>query len=169
MRERLRQPASWGSWWRERVPFEEKAAIVVLGLGGLLVGGWLLADNLSSASAGVEQTKTQADAVRTVDERVTVRDPAKPVTTRAPVVKRVYVIRKKSTPASTVVRTETTYGTSTLTVPTYVTHVVTAPARTVTDTQVVTTTRVTTTVQWRVITVVEKSPPVTVTVTTAGQ
>ncbi len=168
MKERLRQPASWGAWWRERVPFEEKAAIVVLGLGGLMVGGWLLADNLSSASAGVGQT-TQAEAIRTVDEHVTVRDRAKPVTTRVPVVKRVYVTRKGSTPASTVVRTETTYGTSTVVVPTYVTHVVTAPARTVTDTQVVTTTRVTTTVQWRVITVVEKSPPVTVTVTTSGQ
>jgi hypothetical protein len=72
------------------------------------------------------------------------------------------VVRSKErVPGVTVVRTETAYGTSTVTVPTYVTHVVTAPARTVT--QVVTT--VATTVEWRVITVVEKSKPVTVTVT----
>lgn len=50
--------------------------------------------------------------------------------------------------------------------PAYVTGTVTAPARTVT--QLVTTTVVATT-QWHVITVVEKSPPVTVTVSAPGQ
>jgi hypothetical protein len=164
---RLWQPDSWGPWWRDRVPFEQKAAIVVLGLGGLLVGGWLLADSLASASAGVEQTTTQAASMRTVEEVVTVRKAAKPVTTRVSVVKRVYVTRKKREPAKTVVQTETAYGTRTVVAPTYVTRTVTAPARTVI--QPVTTTIVTTTVQWHVITVVEKSPPVTVTVSAPGQ
>jgi hypothetical protein len=166
MMERLWQPGSWGPWWRERVPFEQKAAIVVVGLGGLLVGGWLVADSLSAASAGVEQTTTHAVAIRTVDEVVTVRRAAKPVTTRVPVVKRVYVTRKRRVPTATVVQTETAYGTRTVVAPAYVTRTVTAPARTVTE--LVTTTTVTTTVQWHVITVVEKSPPVTVTVTAPG-
>jgi hypothetical protein len=163
---RLWQPGSWGTWWRERVPFEQKAAIVGLGLGGLLVGGWLLADGLSSASAGVEQT-TQAVPIRTVDELVTVRNAAKPVTTRVQVVKRVYVTRRQRVPAATVVRTETAFGTRTIVAPTYITRTVTAPVSTVT--QLVTTTVVATTVQWHVVTVVEKSPPVTVTVTAPGQ
>ena len=167
MMRRLWQPGSWGLWWRDRVSFEQKAAIVVLGLGGLLVGGWLLADGLSPASAGVEQSTTRSVAVRTVDEVITVRKAAKPVTTRVPVVKRVYVIRKKRVPTATVVQTETTYGTRTVVAPSYVTRTVTAPSRTVT--QLVTTTTVATTVQWHVITVVEKSPPVTVTVTVPGQ
>jgi hypothetical protein len=150
-------------WWRERVPFEHKAAIAVLAIGGLLIGGWLSADSLSTASAGTGQTTDAIGVARTPDRVVTVRDRGKPVTTR------VYVTRKEPASSSTVVQTETAYGTSTVTVPAYVTHVVTAPALTVTDTQVVTTTRVTTTVQWRVITVIEKSPPVTVTVTAPGQ
>jgi hypothetical protein len=164
---RLWQPGSWGVWWRERVPFEQKAAIVALGLGGLLVGGWLAADSLSAASAGVGLTTTHAVAIRTVDELVTVRRAAKPVTTRVSVVKRVYVTRRRRVPAATVVQTETAYGTRTVIAPAYITRTVTGPARTVT--QLLTTTTVATTVQWHVITVVEKSPPVTVTVTAPGQ
>jgi hypothetical protein len=167
MNGRSNQSGSWRAWWRDRVPFEQKAALAVLCLGGLLVAGWLGADSLSSASAGVR--RTTAPMIETVDRVVTVREIGPDVTTRVPEVKRVlvpevkrvFVTRKETTPGVTVVRTETAYGTSTVRVPTYVTHVVTAPARTVT--QVVT--DVATTVEWRVITVVEKSKPVTVTVT----
>lgn len=159
MNGRPNQPGSWRAWWRDRVPFEQKAALAVLCLGGLLVAGWLGADSLSSASAGVP--RTTASTIETVQRVVTVREVGKAVTTRVPEVTRVFVTRKEATPGVTVVRTETAYGTSTVRVPTYVTHVVTAPARTVT--QVVT--DLATTVEWRVITVVEKSKPVTVTVT----
>ena len=157
-----KQPEFWRAWWRDRVSFEQKAAIVVLCVSGLLVAGWLGADSLSSASAGVQSTAEPT--IETVERVVTVRETGKAVTTRAPEVKRVFVTRKEKTPGVTVVRTETAYGTSTVTVPTYVTHVVTAPTRTVT--QVVTT--VATTTEWRVITVVEKSKPVTVTVTASA-
>jgi hypothetical protein len=159
MNGRWREPESWHAWWRDRVSFEQKAALVALGVALLLVGGWFAADSLSSASASVQ--RTTAPVIETVKRVVTVREAGQTVTTRVPEVKRVFVTRKKRTPATTVVRTETAYGAGTVTVPSYITHVVTAPALTVT--QLVTT--VATTVQWRVITVVEKSSPVTVTVT----
>ena len=159
MKEWWRQPEAWRAWWRDRVSFEQKAALGVLCLGLLLVAGWLGADSLSSASASVQPAT--GPTVETVERVVTVRERRKAATTRVPEVKRVVVTRKERVPGVTVVRTETAYGANTVTVPTYVTHVVTAPARTVT--QVVT--MVATTVEWHVITVVEKSPPVTVTVT----
>ena len=161
----------WRRRWRDSVTFEQKAAIAVLFFGGLLVVGWLAADQLSSANASVRRTTTSsAIRVETVDKVVTVKTAGRSVTTRVPVVRRVIVpvvrrvivARKETTPAVTVVRTETVYGTRTVTVPTDVNHAVTEPARTVT--QVVTS--YATTVEWRVITVVEKSNPVTVTVTT---
>jgi len=154
----------WRRRWRDDVTFEQKAAIAVLFFGAVLVAGWLAADQLSSASAGVQQTTTavaeklSTKRVETVDKVVTVRQAGKPVTTRVPVVKRVYVTRNETTPGVTVVQTQTVYDTRTVTVPTYLNHSITAPGQTVTQ--------FVTTVEWRVITVVEKSPPVTVTVTT---
>ncbi|HEY7399256.1 MAG TPA: hypothetical protein VH538_13195 [Gaiellaceae bacterium] len=158
------QLGSWRAWWRERVPFEQKAAVVVLFLGGVLVAGWLAADSLSSASASV--TKASSSLVETVDRVVTVREPGKNVTTRVPVVKIVHVAAKgPAAKTRTVDRTSTVFATSTVRLPEYVTHVVTAPPRTVTDTVTEVRTTTVTKAQWRVVTVVEKSPPVTVTVT----
>jgi hypothetical protein len=155
----------WRRRWRDDVTFEQKAAIAVLFFGAVLVAGWLAADQLSSASAGVQQTTTVAarlstKRVETVDKVVTVREAGKPVTTRVPVVKRVYVTRNETTPGVTVIQTQTAYDTRTVTVPTYLNHSITTAAQTVTQ--------LVTTVEWRVITVVEKSPPVTVTVTTSA-
>ena len=164
MRERFEL---WRWRWRDDVTVGQKAALAVLLLAGVLVAGWLAADQLSTASAGVRKT-TVVTRVETVDRVVTVRQAAKPVTKRVPVVRRIYVTRKKAAPAVTVVRTETAYGTRTVTQPEYVTHDVThdvtAPARTVTEVV----TNYVSTVQWRVITVVEKSKPVTVTVTASS-
>ena len=154
----------WRRRWRDDVTFEQKAAIAVLFFGAVLVAGWLAADQLSSASAGVQQPTTavagklSTKRVETVDKVVTVRQAGKPVTTRVPVVKRVYVTRNETTPGVTVVQTQTVYDTRTVTVPTYLNHSITTPGQTVTQ--------FVTTVEWRVITVVEKSPPVTVTITT---
>jgi hypothetical protein len=155
----------WRRRWRDDVTFEQKAAIAVLFFGAVLVAGWLAADQLSSASAGVQQTTAVAarlstKRVETVDKVVTVRETGGPVTTRVPVVKRVYVTRNETTPGVTVVQTQTAYDTRTVTVPTYLNHSITTPGQTVTQ--------LVTTVEWRVITVVEKSPPVTVTVTTSA-
>jgi hypothetical protein len=160
MKGRLR---SWRVWWRDRVPLEDKIVAGLFGLVAISVAGWIAANSLSTASAGAAST---LPLVETVERVVTVHAPGKSVTTRVPVVRHVVVARTKTDPATTVVRTETAYGTSTVTVPTVVTHLVTAPAHTVTQavTQSVTTT--VTKVQWRVITVVQKSKPVTVTVTT---
>lgn len=158
------QLESWRAWWRERVSFEQKAAAVVLFLGALLVAGWLAADSLSTASAS--PSTTSSDAVATVEKIVTVREPGKNVTTRVPVVKIVHV-RAKAAPVrtKTVARTSTVYATSTVRLPEYVTHVVKEPTQTVTDTFTDVLTTTVTKTQWRVVTVVEKSPPVTVTVT----
>ena len=94
----------------------------------------------------------------------------RPVTTDVKVVKDVYRTRTKTLPATTVVRPQTTYATSTVTVPHDVTrvvdHTVTAAGTTVVDSRTVT--DLTTTVEWHVITVVEKSKPVTVTVTVSA-
>jgi hypothetical protein len=152
----------WRRRWRDDVSFEQKAAIAVLFFGCVLVAGWLAADQLSTASAGVRRTTTSATRVETVDKLVTVKEAGKAVTTRVPVVKRVIVTRQETTPAVTLVQTRTDYATRTVTVPRYVSQATTSSTRTVT--QLVTT--VATTVEWRVITVVEKSNPVTVTVTT---
>src|SRR5215467_2198020 len=89
MRGRVR---TWHRWWRERVPFEHKAALVVLFLAALLVGGWLAADSLSTASASV--SKSSSVVVETVERIVTVREPGRSVTTRIPVVKFVRVRAK---------------------------------------------------------------------------
>ncbi len=161
MKKRL---AGWQQWWRERVTFEQKAGIIALFFGAVLVAGWLAADQLSGASAGV--SSSTGAVVETVDKVVTVHDRGKVVTTRVPVVKVVERTRTDTLPGTTVVRTQTVFGTSTVVIPRYVKHVVTVtatePARTIIETQTVT--HLTTTVQWRVITVVEKSKPVTVTV-----
>ena len=168
-----KQLGSWRAWWRERVPFEHKAAITVLVLAGLLIGGWLAADSFSSgttAATGRAQA-APASGVTTVYRVVTIHARADPVTTDVKVVKDVYRTRTRTVPATTVVRAQTTYATSTVTVPHDVTrvvdHTVTAPAETILDTRTVT--DLTTTVEWHVITVVEKSKPVTVTVTVSGQ
>jgi hypothetical protein len=149
------------AWWNEHISFETKAALAVLAVVGLVIGGWLAATGLSSAHA-TDAKKTTAstvvEAVRTVERVVTVREPGKVIKERVPVVKRIYEQPKQS--AKRVAPTRTVYQTATVlrTVPSYHSYPVTAPARTVT--QVVTTT--VEHVEWRVVKVVN---PVTVTVT----
>jgi hypothetical protein len=146
------------AWWNERVSFETKAALAVLAVVGLVVGGWLAADGLSSAKASdAKQTASTVLAVTTVEHVVTVREPGRVVKERVPVVRRIYERPKRSAKPGAV---RTVYATSTVlrTVPRYHAYAVTQPARTVT--QVVTTTVEKT--QWRVLKVVN---PVTVTVT----
>lgn len=160
------QLESWRAWWRERVSFEQKAAVIVLGVSALLVAGWLAADSLSTASAS--GSASSSNAVETVERIVTVREPGRNVTTRVrvPVVKIVHVPAKKAVAKTKVVdRTNTVFATSTVRLPSYVTHVVTAAPQTVTNTMTEVFTTTVTKTQWRVVTVVEKSPPVTVTVT----
>ena len=100
------------------------------------------------------------------------RAQGKVVVKRVPVIQKVYVANKASAVKTKTVRVASTvYGTRTVvqTVAAPRARAVTLPARTstVTRTRTVTITKTvpTTTVQWKVITVVEKQKPVTVTVT----
>jgi hypothetical protein len=155
MREAREKLARFSAWWRDRVPFEEKVAVAVFALAALLVGGWVVADNLSSASAGSSRRSSEAAAVEAVTRVVTVHDRGRVVTDKVPVVKRV-VVREKDNPTGktrTVVQTRTAVRTSTVfeRVPSYVTHVVTAPPQTVTEVV----TKTVPQVEWKVLTVVQ--------------
>jgi hypothetical protein len=149
------------SWSRDGVTFEQKATAGVLAFGALVVAGWLTADSLSSSSAHSGTTAGRATAtVVTVTSVRTVRQPGPVVTEDVPVTNRVLVRSKPKVVTTTVVRTSTAFGTSTvyrnLPAPAAVTQVVTAPPRTVT--------RLVTTTQWRVITIAQKASTVTITV-----
>ena len=158
MRKHLKDLDYWRTWWRERVPLEDKIVAGVFLLLLLLGGGWLAANSLSSASANASGSK--APIFETVDRLVTVQGPGTviKVKERVPVVRRVYVHTKAK--ASKPGATRTVYVTSTVvrTIPSYHAYPVTAPAKTVVET--VTKTVVHT--EWKVLQVVQ---PVTVTVT----
>ncbi len=158
MRDGWKHLAFWRAFWRDRVPFEEKVAIGVFALAAVLVAGWIVADNLSSASASSGGGSTQALTTETVTRVVTVHDRGRVVTEKVPVVKRV-VVHEKRAPTR---RTHTVLKTSTIfqRVPSYITHVVTAPPRTVTEVVTQTVPQV----QWKTLTVVET---VTITVPSA--
>lgn len=160
---------SWRWWWQNRVPSAVKALAALVLLGGVVAGGWFAAQKLPSASAGDQGSQT---VVRTVEQVVTVRARGKVVVKHVPVIQKVYVANKATAEVKTVRVASTVYGTRTVvqTVAASRPRAVTLPARTVTRTRTVTITKTvpTTTVQWRVITVVEKQKPVTVTVTVAS-
>jgi hypothetical protein len=150
----LPDPERLWAWWNERVSFETKAALAVLAVVGLVVGGWLAAAGLGSAHATndsaakpVKRARSIAVAVRTVERVVTVRRPGKVIKERVPVTKTVYE-RAKQTPAKPG-PTRTTYLTRTV-------------LRTVTQTVTQVVTKTVQQIQWRVLKVVN---PVTVTVT----
>ena len=170
MREHWRELGFWRWWWRNRVPFAVKALTALVLLGGVVAGGWFAAQKLPSAKAGDNGSQT---VVRTVERVVTVRARGKVVVKHVPVIQKVYVANKAPAAVKTVRVASTVYGTRTVvqTVAASRRRAVTLPARTVTQTRTrtvtITKTVPTTTVQWRVITVVEKKKPVTVTVTVA--
>jgi hypothetical protein len=149
MREVLEKLERFRAWWRDRVPFEEKVAVGVFALAAVLVAGWIVADNLSSASASSGGGSPQALTVETVTRVATVHDRARVVTEKVPVVKRV-VVHEKRAPGR---KTQTVLKTSTVfqRVPAYITHVVTAPTHTVTEVVTQTVPQV----QWKVVTVVQ--------------
>ena len=172
MREHWRELGFWRWWWRNRVPSAVKALTALVLLGGVVAGGWFAAQKLPSAKAGDKGSQT---VVRTVERVVTVRARGKVVVKHVPVIQKVYVANKAAA-VKTVRVASTVYGTRTVvqTVAASRPRAVTLPARTVTQTRTrtrtvtITKTVPTTTVQWRVITVVEKQKPVTVTVTVAS-
>jgi hypothetical protein len=143
-------------WSGRSATFEQKAAAGVLAVGALLVAGWLTADSISSSSGNATSTSGRA-TVLTVTAVRTVRERGAVVTHDIPVTRRVVVHGKQRLVTTTVVHTRTVRATSTVydQVPGAM-HVVTA--------RPVTVTKLVTTVEWRVLTVAEKSPTVTITV-----
>jgi hypothetical protein len=171
MREHWRELDFWRWWWHERISGVAKAVLALLLLGAVVAGGWYAAVRLPSAKASGSGTRT---IVRTVEHVITVQTGGKIVVKRVPVIRKVYVANKAAAPttvriAHTVLSTQTVVRTIDAPAIPSRPETVTLPAhtRTVTKTRTITTTKTlpVTTVQWRVITVVEKQKPVTVTVT----
>jgi hypothetical protein len=168
MRDHWRELGFWRWWWQNRVPFAVKSLVALLLLAGIVAGGWLAAQSLPSAQASDSSSQT---IVRTLQRVVTT--PGRVVVRRVSRVRTVYV-SNHATAGTTVRVTKTVPGhvrtvVRTVAAPRAKSVTVTTPTRTRTVIHTVTKTKTTivptTTVQWRVITVVEKQKPVTVTVT----
>lgn len=151
----------WKWWWRERAPIGLRVGTYVFLLALTLTGGWLAANRVSSAGAA---SATYALETTQVEVRtITVRQQGKLVRRVVRVVKRVRLRPE------TILRTETSFGTTFVTTPggvrlvreqvvKYVprvrTRVVTVggKTRTVTETHVVPTTTVETRTETNVVT-----------------
>ena len=171
MREHWKELGFWRWWWHNRVPLLVKSLLVLAVLGAIVVGGWFAAQKLPSANA----SDAPQTVVSTVERVVTVNRAGKVVVKRVRVIQKVYVANSvRGTKTVTLTRPRTVYATQTV-VRTVVGRgsrltTVRSPGKTRTVTIRQTRTITTksppvTTVQWRVITVVQKQKPVTVTVT----
>jgi predicted membrane metal-binding protein len=172
MREHWRELGFWRWWWRNRVPLAVKSLLALAALGALVAGGWYAAQKLPSAQASDSGGQT---VLRTVERVVTVQGHAKVVVKRVPVIRKVYVANSAGkaktvtlTRPQTVVATRTVVRTVATAPPRAQTVTTPGRTRTVTSTRTITDTKTVTTLRWRVITVVEKQKPVTVTVTVAA-
>jgi hypothetical protein len=172
------EPAFWRWYWRERVPIGGKILVVLAGV-ALLAGGGYAAESALPAQAA---SSDKGSGVLTIVRTYTVRGPVH--------VKEHVVVRRLTTPGrvirSTAYLTQTvaspTHSVTVLrTVPEVQTHVVTvagrthtttvvrrttAPGKTQTQTQTVSTTVPTTEVQTTTVTVTKRQPGTTKTVTT---
>jgi hypothetical protein len=89
-RQYWRDPRFWVWWLRRGAPREVRWA---LGLAAVLIvlgGGFLAADRLSKASAGVSPT-SEYTFVTTIQRNVTVREHGRTITKRVPVIRRVLI------------------------------------------------------------------------------
>jgi hypothetical protein len=171
MREHWRELGFWRWWWHNRVPLLVKSCIALAVLGAIVVGGWFAAQKLPSANA----SDAPQTVVTTVGRVVTVHGAGKVVVKRVRVIQKVYIANTAGDAKTvTLTRPRTIYATQTV-VRTVVGHgsgptTVTSPGKTRTVTIRQTRTITTpsppvTTTQWRVITIVQKQKPITVTVT----
>jgi hypothetical protein len=85
-----REPRFWLWWFKHGAPAEVRVLLGVLGVIAVLGGGYLAADRLSQANAGVSPT-SEFTYVTTVNRNVTVREDGKTIVRRVPVVHRVLV------------------------------------------------------------------------------
>src|SRR5258708_37516661 len=92
--EHWREPDFWRWFWQARVRFEVKAVLTLGLLAGILGGGWVAADRLSTAGASVSSVRTFSYET-TVKKVITVREKGKLVRKLVPVVRRSFVTTTK--------------------------------------------------------------------------
>ena len=102
-RRNWRKPTYWRWFWHERVSVEVKALGGVVLLALMLGGGWVAADRLSTAGAGVDARAFTVET--TVQKIITVREKGKLVRKLVPVVKKVYLRPRTAFLTQTAVRT----------------------------------------------------------------
>ena len=112
LRKHWRELGYWIWWWRQRVPIQAKLAVLGIAIAGLLGGGWLAADRLTAASAGVASAGPYV-LETTVQRYITVREKGKIIRKLVPVVKRVKVFQRRETAYETRLR----YATKVVTLP----------------------------------------------------
>jgi hypothetical protein len=105
IREHWREPSFWRWFWQNRAPIGAKVVVGVFACAAFLAVGFVAADRISGASAGVAGATYET----TVQQAVTVREHGKTIVKRVPVVRRVMVRPQ------TVV--ETRFGTRLVTTP----------------------------------------------------
>ena len=105
IREHWRDPRFWRWFWHNRAPSGVKLVVVMFAAVGFLVGGYVAADRLSTASAGVSAVTYET----TIEQPVTVREHGKTIVRRVAVVRRV-VLRPQTA-------FETRYDTRLITTP----------------------------------------------------
>ena len=89
-REHWREPRFWLWWVKQGAPAEVRWTLGLLGVVTVLGGGFLAADRLSQANAGISPT-SEFTFVTTIERNVTVREHGKIIVRRVPVIRRVLV------------------------------------------------------------------------------
>ena len=89
-REHWREPRFWLWWVSKGAPAVVRWSLGVLGVVAVLGGGFLAADRLSQANAGISPT-SEFTFVTTIERNVTVREHGKIIVRRVPVIRRVLV------------------------------------------------------------------------------
>jgi hypothetical protein len=90
IRQHWREPKFWLWWFRQGAPSEVRWILGLLGVILVLGGGFLAADRLSQANAGVSPT-SEFTFVTTIERNVTVREHGRTIVKRVPVIRRVLV------------------------------------------------------------------------------
>ena len=105
VRKNWRNPRFWRWFWHDRVAPEVKALVAAILIVLMLGGGWLAANRLSTANAGVSTPAAVLTFETTVQKLVTVREKGKIVRKLVPVVHKVFVKRPTAFKTTTDVRT----------------------------------------------------------------
>jgi hypothetical protein len=105
VRKHWRDPRFWRWFWHDRVAPEVKALVAAILIVLMLGGGWLAANRLSTANAGVSTPAAVLTFETTVQKLVTVHEKGKIVRKLVPVVHKVFVKRATAFQTTTDVQT----------------------------------------------------------------